>query len=290
MTDPTMTSDLTQQTALPAASPTQWQREQQRRRALKLMGVLPLVSRQDPPGARAAERLAPPPSVLATRPAPPTREPESAASSGAPSSTPAPRPARPPAPKIDASVDNPTTTRAAVAESSVPATVNRSPGANQDALGEGGNAVSPAVSEAAAAGEAVSFSLLLAAGAGYLWVETLPDRVLASAQLSLATAMARALDGGAAALVYQQFDWPIVANPALPRDLATAQQSLGALMHRMQREQAPNGVIMLGDCAVLPDLAGVACHRIPATRDMLETPQLKAEAWAVLKPLVHRPG
>jgi hypothetical protein len=127
--------------------------------------------------------------------------------------------------------------------------------------------------------------LLICAAAEFLWIEQLPERVVAREQLTLTTAMAKAVGGHSAELVYRQFDWPIVDNPALPRDLATAQQSVGALLGRMRKEQAGRGIILMGDCPMLPEVASQV-HRIPASLAMLENPALKAEAWAVLKPLV----
>ncbi len=241
------------------ASPEQWAREQRRRYLLAQMGIRPLVSRFDPVGARPAQRVGEP---LPVKAASPLQGVKTAADS--PSS-----PARPkgPAPKIAVSA---TAARGRPASDAppIPAT--------------------PVTADAPPVAEGVQFSLLIAAAAGYLWIEQLPEQVLAREQVSLTTAMACALAGPEPQLVYRQFDWPIVANPALPTDLNTARQSLGAMLGRMRDEQAKAGVILMGDCELLPELPGAVVHRIPTTLAMLETPALKAEAWAVLKPLAGR--
>ena len=243
-------------TNLTTAGPEQWAIEQRRRYLLKTMGITPVVSRRDWPGARAPERFAAPaPSVPEAAPV------DNIAAGLSPAAKPAAKP-RPSMPEPRPSTATPAARKPA-----------RQPAATL---------------QQANAASAVQFSLLIAAGAGYLWIEALPERVLANEQLSLTTALARALDGGAAPLVYQQFDWPIVANPALPRDIETAKQSLGALLGRMRKEQAPRGVVLMGECEVLPDLGQAELLRIPATLAMLENSALKADAWSVLKTRVTR--
>lgn len=253
---------------LSTATPEEWATEQRRRYLLSVMGVTPMVSRRDWPGARNAERRAAPaaPDPVAAVAGGPEAGSAGAKTRPAESGKPAaqPRPPMPNMPDTRAQRSAPTARQPSRQPARQPAA--QAPQAN--------------------AGNAVQFSLLIAAGAGYLWIETLPERVLASEQLSLTTAMARALDGGAAPLVYQQFDWPIVANPALPRDLNTAQQSLGALIGRMRKEQASRGIVLMGDCDMLPEPGDAEVLRIPTTLAMLENPMLKAEAWAVLKPRV----
>lgn len=271
---------------LTTASPDEWATEQRRRFLLSAMGVTPLISRRDWPGARVAERraapYAPEPSAVAVSAAANLAARQTTHPSDQKMGRGQPR-GQSPIAEIK---------RQSAGAAAKPRLANPEPAPHETASaarkpdGQGASAATQAAPSAPRAADAVQFSLLICAGAGHLWIEALPERVLVNEQLSLTTAMARALDGGAAPLVYQQFDWPIVANPALPRDINTAKQSLGALLGRMRKEQAPRGVVLMGDCDVLPELGDTEVLRIPATLAMLETPTLKADAWAVLKPRV----
>lgn len=237
-----------------------WLREQARRRLLSLLDVAPLVSRFDPPGAAHSHRALPPVEVTPT------------STSGNP-------PVRSLSAELRAS--QPAITQGADSRAGIPDTA-------------GSTAAPPIAVASAATGaraerDAVSFSLLMVSAGNWLWVESLPDRLLRQAQINLVTAMASAISGPDTKANYRQFDWPMNDNPHLARDLATGRESVAGLLMRMQREVKARGVILMGDAVseFCPIPSGLVQHSIPSTLTMLEHPRCKMDAWQTLRPLVQ---
>jgi len=237
-----------------------WLREQARRRLLSLLDVAPLVSRYDPPGAAHSHRAVPPVEV-----------------------TPA-----------SAGGNAPVKSLSAELRASQPAVAQRAESRAGIAATSGSTAAPAIAVTSAAAGtraerNAVSFSLLMVSAGAWLWVESLPDRLLRQAQINLVTAMASAISGPDTKANYRQFDWPITDNPHLARDLETGRESVAGLLMRMQREVKARGVILMGDAVgeFCPIPSGLVQHSIPSTLTMLEHPRRKMDAWQTLRPLVQ---
>ena len=234
-----------------------WLREQARRRLLSLLDVAPLVSRYDPPGAAPSLRAAAPMEAL-----PAASEPTKPLSAE-------PRTSRPDAAQVFES-------RQRLLEAQKPISSQSMAGAKP--------VPSPRVESRPA-----SFSLLMFSAGAWLWVESLPDRLLRQAQINLVTAMATAISGPESKANYRQFDWPITDNPHLARDLETGRESVAGLLMRMQREVKARGVILMGDAVseFCPIPSGLVQHSIPSTLSMLEHPLRKIDAWQTLRELVQ---
>ena len=135
--------------------------------------------------------------------------------------------------------------------------------------------------------DAVAFHLLLVSAGGRLWVESLEDGLLHKEQLALVHNMAIAVSDASADLVHRQFVWPMAEHPHLPRDAVAARQSLGAQLERIGKETPYRGIVLMGEAVsqwVSEELHAEAVV-IPSTRQMLQTPALKRDAWSVLRPL-----
>jgi hypothetical protein len=135
--------------------------------------------------------------------------------------------------------------------------------------------------------DAVAFHLLLVSAGEWLWVESLEDGLLHKEQLALVHNMAIAVSDASADLVHRQFLWPMAEHPHLPRDAVAARQSLGAQLERIGKETPYRGIVLMGEAVsqwVSEELHPKAVV-IPSTRQMLQTPTLKRDAWSVLKPL-----
>ena len=229
------------------ASPDVIAAEMARRQALSAMGITVYSSRFDFAGAAKAQRFAVPvPEV--DEPAVQSRSVE-------------PRIETPsaPAPQM------PQTNRSGPA-TGVPVSQSRAP-------------------ESSSGSESVSFSMLLASGGPFLWLEELGDGLIRQDQLALINAMAHAISTPTTKLMQQQFDWPVAGNSALSGDAESAKQALHGLIQRMAREVDAKRVILMGDCPYLPDRIVQSGVRIPSTLAMLSEPALKRVAWEALKPL-----
>lgn len=137
------------------------------------------------------------------------------------------------------------------------------------------------------------FSLVVIRAGDLLWLETLPGGGLEPAQRQLVSAMATALGGGQPELRETPFDWPLHNNPQLDRSAGAAAAALEGFLRRLLQEQACRALCLLGEEAPLdlvPDSLGVPLLRLPATRDMLDQPLRKRDAWRVLAPLCQRSG
>ena len=236
-----------------------WAREQSRRRLMSLLDISPLVSCYDPPGAAPATRAFAPAAPI-----------EAGSESG---NSLAARDGKSNSPS--AAADQPSLSVASSAKATTP---------------------SPAVGNTSAAvlrpeSRSVQFSLLMVSAGEWLWIETLPDRLLRQAQVNLIKAMASAISGGDCQANYRQFDWPMTDNPHLAQDLETGRESVAGLLMRMQREVKAKGVILMGDevSEFCPTPANLVQHTMPSTLQILEHPLLKIDVWKTLRPLIQTP-
>lgn len=246
--------------AVTSIEPNDWLREQARRRLLSLLEVAPLVSRYDPPGAAPSRRVAPPTEVI------------SVSASGATTAK-------------SRATELSTAQSLATQRTESRAAIPEAPGSNIP----GATTVASRAPVTRPESHAVSFSLLMVSAGAWLWVESLPDRLLRQAQINLITAMASAIAGPEGKTHYRQFDWPMTDNPHLARDLETGRESVAGLLMRMQREVNAHGVILMGDAVseFCPIPSGLVKHVIPSSLSMLEQPLRKIDAWQSLKTLVQ---
>ena len=239
-----------------------WAREQSRRRLMSLLDISPLVSCYDPPGAAPATRAFAPAAPI-----------EAGSESG---NSLAARDGKSNNNSPPAAADQPSLSVASSAKATTP---------------------SPAMGNTSAAvlrpeSQSVQFSLLMVSAGEWLWIETLPDRLLRQAQVNLIKAMASAISGGDCQANYRQFDWPMTDNPHLAQDLETGRESVAGLLMRMQREVKAKGVILMGDevSEFCPTPANLVQHTMPSTLQILEHPLLKIDVWKTLRPLIQTPA
>jgi len=274
-----------------------WRREQRRRSALVALGIEPLVSRYDPPGAKAANRFQAPAPVFNTKPdalevsniasavgLSPARGSASIQSPGARSKASNPAIDQLKA-QFGASNAKPSARGAARGASEAPKSI--------DMMGIKEGQASGTVPSVNANSNptSASFSLLMATAGRWLWLEALEDALIRKEQLQLIQAMARALDGHSVALNHRQFDWPMSNHPHLPKDIESARQSVAGQVQRLAQESKAVGVVVLGaDTAeYLTAVSGLERLELPSSIAMLREPALKAQAWEAMKPWVAVP-
>lgn len=155
------------------------------------------------------------------------------------------------------------------------------------ALSEKTTVQSPGASLQASA-PSVTFQLLIASTGRWLWVEVLSDGLIRQEQLQLIQAMGRILDGPKVAIKHLQFDWPMASHPQLPRDINAAKQSVAGQLQRLAKDASASGLIILGDDAMpfISEAINLIRLEVPSTVTMLQEPQRKRDAWAVIKPHV----
>ena len=155
------------------------------------------------------------------------------------------------------------------------------------ALSEKTTVQSPGASLQASA-PSVTFQLLIASTGRWLWVEVLSDGLIRQEQLQLIQAMGRILDGPKVAIKHLQFDWPMASHPQLPRDINAAKQSVAGQLQRLAKDASASGLIILGDEAMpfIGEAINLTRLEVPSTVTMLQEPQRKRDAWAVIKPHV----
>lgn len=134
------------------------------------------------------------------------------------------------------------------------------------------------------------FSLVAMTVGGLLWVEELDQPVLATEQVKLVHAMARAVAGKVAAPLVQQFDWPLHNNRQLDLGEEAARASVAGFLQRQLDQQDCSGLVLLGEGSrrrVSQDLLGpVQVVQTLDTLSLLAQPQLKKQAWRDLQSLV----
>jgi hypothetical protein len=250
-------SDKSAAGALEFASEAEMEREEARRHLLSSFGLVPLISRYDPVGARPANRLAVP--VV------------DAGSEGR---------------GLGAALEGNTIShsegemqgdqlRALLRHDSG---VTRSPASDgRDTDHSDRPAVTPNRSEQ-------RLSLLIVVTGDVLWIEQLQDQLLRKEQLHLIAAMGRAIRGPSVNCEHQKFDWP--PDGAFKLTQADGlQEMLSGLLQRMATDHQSQLVIELGSIDVLPPL-DLAVHCIPSSLAMLQDPSTKRTAWSILKSLV----
>lgn len=139
------------------------------------------------------------------------------------------------------------------------------------------------------AAPATRFSLAVVAAGNRLWIEQLVEGVFAREQLELIGAMAAALihpEPNPERPELTQFDWPLHGNLQLDLGPEEAAATLASFINRQAEARGSVEVVALGASAAerlgaLP----LSCARrtLPATRELLEQPLLKRDAWTLLR-------
>ena len=240
-------------------------REHRRRQTLSAMGIEPLVSRFDAPYGKASVRFIELESPLSGDGCSQGRAAHQSTQS------------KP--------VDGVDTTNALAKDGLRNASKSLAPRPSQQP--DSGQKVAAVAQNAAAQTDAVAFHLLLVSAGGWLWIECLEDGLLHKEQLALVHNMAIAVSDPSAELLHRQFVWPMAEHPHLPRDAVAARQSVNAQLERIGKETPYRGVVLMGEAVC--QWVGSEDHpeivRIPSTRQMLQAPLMKRDAWQVLKPL-----
>ena len=250
-------SDKSAADALDFASEAEMQREQARRHLLSSLGLVPLISRYDPVGARPANRLAVPVVDAGSE----GRD-HGAALEG---NTISHSEGEMQGDQLRALLRDDSGERPSPA------------GHSQDTDRSEPPAVTPNRSEQ-------RVSLLIVVTGDVLWIEQLGDQLLRKEQLHLIAAMGRAIRGPSVTCEHQQLDWP--PDGALKLTQADGlQEMLAGLLQRMATDHHSQLVIELGSIDLLPPL-DLAVHSIPSSLTMLQDPGTKRTAWSILKSLV----
>ena len=254
------------------ASDNEWLAEIMRRQYLSHLGLTPLLSRYDPPGAAAARRLTAP-TVIDTS----FKYQEAATESVSPHMGRFSQQAQlntgmgvgmgHPGPPTDQSARS-TLNEKAKSQTDVSSLATHSPAADQ-----------PTVSE--------PVSLVMVTSEDILWIEVLEDQLLRREQLQLIAAMARAVCGTDVHCAHQQFDWPPAHQSALSSARGGMSDMLKGFSQRLIRDRATKQMVLMGPCDCLPD-TGLPVFEIPSSLNMLRDGSLKQQAWDVLKPLWAR--
>ncbi|MEH6610442.1 MAG: hypothetical protein V7696_13830 [Halioglobus sp.] len=128
-----------------------------------------------------------------------------------------------------------------------------------------------------------SFSIVAIFAGGWLWLEELSGVPLATEQVQLISAMARALNLNAEKPMVAQFDWPIHTNQQLDLGPEAAISSLAGFVQRKVVEFNAGRVVVLGDACQqrLPNALddSLQCVTTISTRRMLSEPVSKKQAW-----------
>ena len=136
---------------------------------------------------------------------------------------------------------------------------------------------------------ATRFRLAVIVCARRLWLEDLGDEALATEQLQLVVAIARALEHGAgeaAEPAVTQFDWPLHDNRQLDLGADEAAAALSSFLGRRLHERACVELMCLGQAAVervAPLALSCPVRHLPATKALLRAPLRKRELWRELR-------
>ena len=136
---------------------------------------------------------------------------------------------------------------------------------------------------------AARFRLAVIVCARRLWLEDLGDEALATEQLQLVVAIARALEHGAgeaAEPAVTQFDWPLHDNRQLDLGADEAAAALSSFLGRRLHERACVELMCLGQAAaerVAPLALSCPVRHLPATKALLRDPLRKRELWHELR-------
>ncbi len=229
---------------------------------LDAMGVHSYISRSQLPGAAASQRLV----IVRTEAA--------AAGPAAPAEVEDVRRVLAPVPQVE--------------ETTVPVTPTPAATAAAD------SATQPAA-------ELPRFSLAAMIAGDWLWLEELNGLPLATEQVQLVQAMARALQRatgqdedlpGLARPQVVQFDWPMHNNPQLDLGVQAARAGVAGFIERKLEQYHCRGLILLGaSCKArvpVDELGDTPVTATLGTAAMLADPQLKKQAWHDLLALAAR--
>lgn len=152
------------------------------------------------------------------------------------------------------------------------------------------------------------FSLSIIAVGDWLWLEERDGMPLATEQVQLVQAMARALllsgesdsaNPRVAADAVQgtkpviaQFDWPIHNNRQLDLGEDAARTSVAAFVSRKLEEHRCRGLVLLGQpCVQRVPVGEIATVTVStaSSADILANPAIKAQVWRDLRPLRGNP-
>lgn len=247
-------------------------REQHKHACLAAMGLPLLVARRSLPGAAPSRPRLPPREQPRERPRAPDMA-RTVAQTAVAATSPAP------------SVATPVVR--------VPELLNRSEPESRPSPETTQPAPQAPPAAAPAAATALRFSLAVVRSGDLLWLETLRGGGLQQEQRQLIAAMAAAVGAQQPGLQEIPFDWPLHNNPQLDRSAAAAAAALDGFLRRLLQEQPVRAVCLLGADAPLELVSGqlpVPRLALPATRDMLEEPLRKRDAWQVLRTLLQPAG
>ena len=145
---------------------------------------------------------------------------------------------------------------------------------------------------AAADREGLRFTLTVIFAGGVAWIEDLWDRPLASEQLQLVQAMARALGHAEGRPEALQFDWPPHNNQQFDLGPEAAQAALAGFLGRQLEQRGCRGMVLLGQGHLehIPQdvLSARTLVRTLSTAAMLERASLKRQVWSDLQALARR--
>jgi hypothetical protein len=140
------------------------------------------------------------------------------------------------------------------------------------------------------------FSLLAIVAGDWLWLEELPDTLLATEQVRLVQAMAQALLLSQGQRVeaatkpdVAQFNWPIHTNHQLDLGVEAARASVAGFVGRRLEQYGCRGLVLLGDSCVkrvpLPEMK-IPSVSTASTVEILASPALKRQVWRDLQLLL----
>lgn len=133
------------------------------------------------------------------------------------------------------------------------------------------------------------FNLAAVVAGGCLWLEPLAEPALAPERLQLIRAMAFALVRKQENPQVTRFEWPLHSNRQLDLSAGAAAAALTGFVLRQVQDRQCRALVLLGPAAgehlLQPELDGVPIVLLPATGELLATPQRKREAWQALAAL-----
>lgn len=140
--------------------------------------------------------------------------------------------------------------------------------------------------------EAVRFSLAAIFVGHVAWIEELDGNPLATEQVQLVHAMARAISGEVQRPDVTQFDWPTHQNHQFDLGSEAAVAGVAGFLQRQIDQRKCRALVLLGKpCEArisLEQLGGISTVITDSTLAMLAEPSRKRQVWQDLQPLVLR--
>ncbi len=225
--------------------------EKARQVMLRNLGLIPLISRYDPPGAKKAKRFLPP--ITSHKP----RADEKVM----------------PAPSAHKD-ENPMNLSINARDANL-AQDSAQP-REEFIRGENSNGYSFELQDSA------SFSLVISEDIA--WVEHLNDQLLKREKLLLIAAIARAIRGPKTQSQHQEFKWSLLEQQFTHRNEGALSEMLGGFLQRLILDNSINYLICLGSNIEFSGVQ-VPVYTIPSTLNMLKDGKFKRLAWSILKPI-----